>query len=215
MTLHEPGSNRPPRGTAFSREEAIELEDRVRIRISALENQNRGLRRTVGVLSLLFLVPLALSVLLLYKVPGLAGGADVVEARSFVLRGDGGATLGEWKVGDDGATRLTFRDAAGVQRLSLAVVDGSPGLSLAAEDGGRRVVLGLLPDRTATLVFADREGIPRAVMGLSRDEAANLVFADAGGISRVGFGVERNGLGSVLLPDDTGDSASAGDGDGR
>ena len=71
---------------------------------------------------------------------------------------------------------------------------------MADDNGRRRVVIGVLPDETASLVFADREGLPRAVMGLSKEKSVNLVFADAGGISRVGFGVESDGQGSVLLP---------------
>ena len=67
----------------------------------------------------------------------------------------------------------------------------------------RRAVLGLLPDETTTLVFADGGGIPRAVLGLTRADEANLVFADADGVTRMGMGLAGDGFGSVMMPEDT------------
>ncbi len=58
-------------------------------------------------------------------------------------------------------------------------------------------MLGLLPDQTTTLVFADGRGVPRAVLGLTSADEANLVFADAQGESQIGMGLDSSGIGSV------------------
>ena len=90
------------------------------------------------------------------------------------------------------------------ERLSISVrSEGYPGLSLSNEAGERRVALGLLPDETTTLVFADGQGVPRAVLGLVRGDAANLLLADSEGVSRIGFGLDSGGVGSVILPNES------------
>jgi hypothetical protein len=63
--------------------------------------------------------------------------------------------------------------------------------------------MGLLPDESTSLVFADGAGLPRAVLGLSRGDAAHLVFADADGVTRVALGLDEMGMGSVILPGDS------------
>ena len=74
-------------------------------------------------------------------------------------------------------------------------------MSLANAQGQRRVALGLLPDETTSLVFADGAGVPRAVLGVTRGEAASLVFANAEGQGLVGLGVDGSGIGSAMLPE--------------
>ena len=76
-------------------------------------------------------------------------------------------------------------------------------MSLVNSNGRSRAALGLLPDESTSLVFADGSGVARAVLGLSRGDAAHLVFADAGGVSRVALGLDGTGVGSVILPQDS------------
>ena len=73
-------------------------------------------------------------------------------------------------------------------------------MSLIDTGGQRRAALGLLPDGTTNLVFADGSGIARAVLGLGRADATHLVFADAKGVSQVALGLDGNGVGSMMLP---------------
>nr|NIT88350.1 hypothetical protein [Gemmatimonadota bacterium]NIV62535.1 hypothetical protein [Gemmatimonadota bacterium] len=57
---------------------------------------------------------------------------------------------------DDGGASLKLLDIEQRERLSFSVRgEGYPGLSLSSAEGERRVALGLLPDGTTSLVFAD------------------------------------------------------------
>lgn len=183
-----------------------EIESRVRARFRAMEEDNRRLRAQIRVLGLGFGLTLCLFGLVWFA-PGLVGGAatgDIVEAQSFRLVGTDGVVRGEWGVDAEGAARLSLLDHRRQPRLNLTVLNsGFPGVALINEDGQRRAVLGVLPDETTTLVFADMGGIPRAVLGLTHADEANLVFADAEGVTRLGMGLAGNGVGSVMMPQDT------------
>ena len=186
-----------------------EIEDRVRARIRAMEEDWHGMQTRVRLLGLGLGLTLCLLGLVMFA-PGLIGtsaSADVVEGQHFRLLGADGLVRGEWGVAEDGSTRLSLLDQRRQPRLNLTVLgSGFPGMALINDDGQRRAVLGLLPDNTTTLVFADGGGIPRAVLGLTHADEANLVFADAEGVTRMGMGIAGNGLGSVLMPQDTVDS---------
>jgi hypothetical protein len=70
--------------------------------------------------------------------------------------------------------------------------------------------MGIEPDETTTLVFADGSGVARAVLGLSRADAAQLVFADADAVGRVALGLDGSGLATVILPEDLASSGEGG-----
>ena len=186
-----------------------EIEDRVRARVRATEEDTRRMQIQVRLLGLGFGLTLCLLGLVIFA-PGLIGASpsvDIVEAQRFRLIGADGGLRGEWGVDEDGSTRLSLVDQRRQPRLNLTVLEsGFPGMALINGDGQRRAVLGLLPDQTTTLVFADGGGIPRAVLGLTNADEANLVFADAEGVTRMGMGLGGNGMGSVLMPNDTVDT---------
>jgi hypothetical protein len=192
-----------------------EIEDRVRARVRAMEEDTRRMLTQVRLLGLGFGLTLCLLGLQIFA-PGLIGASasvDVVEAQRFRLLGADGVIRGEWGIDEDGSARLSLLDQRRQPRLNLTVLEsGSPGMALINGDGQRRAVLGLLPDQTTTLVFADGGGIPRAVFGLTNADEANLVFADAEGVTRMGMGLAGNGLGSVLMPQDTVDTPTGPDG---
>jgi hypothetical protein len=154
-----------------------------------------GLVAALGLASAAFVWPGAL---------GLNGEPEdpgTLSVRHLVLVDGNGDPRGEWRVDEEGNSRLTFQDRQGKTRLSLSVLSGgSPGLSLINADGQRRAALGLLPDETTSLVFADESGVARAVLGLGRGDATHLVFADARGNSQVALGVDGNGAGTMMLP---------------
>ena len=188
-----------------------EMEERLHARIRAVERQARGLRTRVRWLGLALLGAVALAAFALVN-PGFLdgtrlGGSEptVVEATRIVLVNENGIPRGEWFVDEEGNGRLAMLDQQQRERLLLTVRGaGYPGISLSNAAGQRRVALGLLPDETTSLVFADGAGVPRAVLGLTRGESANLVLADREGVSRIGLGLDGDGMGSVLLPEPEG-----------
>ncbi len=204
-----PGDLRSP---GVSKEVLVELEDRLRLKITDLERENRSLKVITRLLAVGLLVPIVLAVVLFMAAPALiipGSGFDSVESERFILRDHNGVVRGEWAISDDGASRITISDPAGNSRLNLAVLgNGSPGLSLADGAGTRRIALGSI-DETSTLVFADREGGPRVILGLPGDGSGSLVFADGGGITRVGMSVEQNGTASLMLPVEEGPDEGA------
>lgn len=183
-----------------------EMEDRLRARMSLLEDAQKRLRgrlRMVG-LGLAAVVALLVAVAVEPSLVGAMRSGDVIDARGVRLVDAAGSVRGEWSVDPDGSTRLTLMDQQSRQRLNLSVLrTGFPGLALVNDAGQRRAVLGLLPDQTTTLVFADARGTPRAVLGLTNADAANLVFADSEGISRLGMGLDGDGMGSLIMPPDS------------
>jgi hypothetical protein len=62
------------------------------------------------------------------------------------------------------------------------------------------VILGLLPDGTSSLVFADRLGTARSVYSFTPNGASSVIFADQGGTTRAIVGVDTRG--NALLSGD-------------
>jgi hypothetical protein len=62
-------------------------------------------------------------------------------------------------------------------------------------------VLGLLPDQTVSLLFADENGTTRTVLSLVRGGSSTLVFADRSGSAKVGVGVDARGQSTLTLPE--------------
>jgi hypothetical protein len=62
-------------------------------------------------------------------------------------------------------------------------------------------VLGLLPDQTVSMLFADDNGTTRTVLSLVRGGASTLVFADRSGSAKVGMGVDDRGQSTLTLPE--------------
>jgi len=184
-------------------------EERLRRRLLAVEKEAENLRSRGRFLSLGLAVSLVLAGFAAFSQTALGGGGKELQATSLrteriVLEDSDGSQRGEWRVDEEGNSRLTILDRQGNTRLSLSVLNaGFPGLSFTNGSGQTRAALGLLPDESTSLVFADGAGVPRTVLGLSRADAAHLVFADAEGVSRVALGLDGDGEGSVILPEET------------
>lgn len=191
---------------------AREFEDVVVDRLRKVERTNGSLRRWVGILGLFVALLMAAAAYLGYQVitgaPAFA--AQRVTAREFVLADAAGHTRGVWEIGQHGAARIVLQDRSGRPRLRLSVLgdDGSPGLTLLDDHEMPHVVLGILPDGTTSLVFADAAGHSRAVLGVAGD-AANLVFADRFGTTRANLGVDAGGRPDMTLVDQGSDSTTS------
>jgi hypothetical protein len=169
-------------------------------RVDQVERENARLRRLATIFGAGLAVALLLPIALVF---GRGGGdevADVLQARSFVLRDENGVARGALEMARDGGVVLTLRDSDARDRARLSLLaDGSPGLTFADREGRTRAVLGVLPDQTSTLVFADQSGRSRAVLGVTQDQSSTLVFADRFGETRVGVGVDGDGTPNVTL----------------
>jgi hypothetical protein len=184
-------------------------EDRLRHRLLSLERETVRLKKQIRFFGIGLLGALALAVVaalgpLLFTRGSGELDMDLVRTRQLVLEDVDGTQRGEWRVDEEGNSRLSVFDRQGRTRLSFSVLNGGfPGMSLRNASGETRAALGVLPDESANLVFADGAGTPRTVLGLSRADASHLVFADAAGMSRVALGLDATGEGSVILPGDT------------
>ncbi|MDX1646598.1 MAG: hypothetical protein R3304_05605 [Longimicrobiales bacterium] len=180
----------------------VATEEGLRTRLTIVESEAARLRQTLRWIW----VGMAASVGLIVGIAASSGAFNdepgVVEATRLLLVNEEGKARGEWLIDDEGNARIVLKDQQQRDRMLLSVRTGGwPGIALVNEAGQRRVALGLLPDETTSLVFADGGGIPRAVLGLTGGESANLVLADREGVSRIGLGLDGSGMGSVLLPD--------------
>jgi hypothetical protein len=186
------------------REHLVDVEDRLIARISAVETQNRALRRLTTALSVLVGLGLVVGVIHFMAPTALEfvrPNVGVIEANGFVVRDRDGAVRGQLVVEDDGRVRFSLHDLTETRRVSVSVLSGgSPGLALTDREGQNRLAMGVANDGSSTLVFADRAGNPRAVLGLSSDESAGLSIVDGGGVRRVELGVDSNGMATVLVP---------------
>lgn len=173
-------------------------------RMSALESQNRSLRRRLGIVTLLLLVVMAVSAVALYLTPAFPWSPATASfsASRFELTDGSGNVRGAWFVREDGSARLVMHDRSDVERLRMTVLaGGAPGIVFAGGAGEPRVVLGVLPDETASLVMADNQGVSRAVLGIGTDQSVNLVFADRTGAMRSALGTDSRGQATFMLPD--------------
>src|SRR5215204_7812246 len=139
-----------------------ELERGMTIRTAELERENRRLRRIwMGTLvSVALLLGLATALVLVAARHGLPGTvADVIEARQFMLRDKNGTIRGSWTAADDGSMRLQLQAPGTKAGLSLSVLaGGASGITVRDSAGRSRAVLGLLPDQTVSMLFADENG---------------------------------------------------------
>ena len=151
-----------------------ELERGMTIRTQELERENRRLRRLwMGtVVSVALLLGLATALVIVAARHGLPGTvADVVEARQFLLRDRSGAIRGSWSAAADGSMRLLMQTPGSKAGLSLSVLrGGASGITVRDSAGRSRAVLGLLPDQTVSLLFADENGTTRTVLSLVRGD---------------------------------------------
>jgi hypothetical protein len=174
-------------------------------RLEAVERENARVRRISTFTMALLAVTLGLAAAVIYMasrrgMPGLV--ADVLEARSFVLRDKSGQIRGAWGFGDDGTLRLSLQGGADRRSITLNLLaDGSAGMSFSDSAGNPRVVLALLPDATGSLAFADASGSTRTAYGINPNGSVTLVFADRQGRTRAGIGVDPRG-GSMLTVDE-------------
>ena len=181
-------------------------------RLEAVERENARVRRISTFTMALLAVTLGLAAAVIYMasrrgMPGLV--ADVLEARSFVVRDRSGQVRGAWGFGDDGTLRLTLQNAGDRRSITLNLLaDGAAGLSFSDSVGNPRVVLALLPDATGSLAFADAAGGTRTAYGINPNGSVTLVFADRSGRTRAGIGVDPRGS-SMLTLDESGAPAAA------
>lgn len=197
---------------------AQELERGVMLRIQALEQENRQLRRytTLGLVVAGILAGLAAVLLVVSARNGFSGSAaDVVQARRFVLRDANGVVRGIWGIEKTGELQFVLRDAKSRPRVRVMLLDGgASGLTLSDSAQHTRAVLALLPDETTTLTFADGSGQTRTVLGANADGASTIVFADREGNTRAGMGVDKAGTGTFTLLDRNG-TQTGGDSSGQ
>jgi hypothetical protein len=182
-----------------------ELERGFTIRTGELERENRRLRRIwMGTLiAVALLLGLATALVIVAARQGIPGTvANVVEARQFLLRDKTGAIRGSWSAADDGSMRFLMQTPGTKAGLSFSVLGGgASGITVRDTAGRSRAVLGLLPDQTVSLLFADENGTTRAVLSLVRGGSSTLVFADRGGSAKVGMGVDARGQSTLTLPE--------------
>jgi hypothetical protein len=187
----------------------LELERGMTIRIQELERENRRLRRLwMGTLvSVALLLGLATALVIVAARHGLPGTvADVIEAREFLLRDAAGTVRGSWSAAADGSMRLVFQAPGSKAGLALSVLGGgASGITVRDSAGRSRAVLGLLPDQTVSLLFADENGTTRTVLSLVRG-GSSLVFADRSGSAKAALGLDARGTGTFTLRDRSGAS---------
>jgi len=158
------------------------------------------LARCVRVALLLGLATALVLVAARHGLPGTV--ADVIEARQFMLRDKNGTIRGSWTAADDGSMRLQLQAPGTKAGLSLSVLaGGASGITVRDTAGRSRAVLGLLPDQTVSMLFADENGTTRTVLSLVRGGASTLVFADRSGSAKVGMGVDARGQSTLTMPD--------------
>ncbi len=193
-------------------------EDRLRQRLLSLEREADWLRSRVRLLSIGLLVTLVLGAIGAFSqgIPGigkrdLALGTLTTERVSLVDAQ--GVVRGEWRVDEEGNSRMALMDRRERSRLSMSVLSGgSPGLSLINANGKSRAALGLAEDESTNLVLADGGGLPRVVLGLSTGDAAQLVFIDANQMPQIALGLDEMGLANVILPEDSPPEGSGAEG---
>ncbi|MBT8398310.1 MAG: hypothetical protein KJN92_15155, partial [Gemmatimonadetes bacterium] len=124
-------------------------EDRLRRRLLAVERETERLRGRARIFGIGLLVSLVLAAVATLSPHLLALGGnsvdlDTVTARRMVLVDSEGVQRGEWRVDEEGNSRLRVLDRRSRTRLSFSVLsDGSPGLSLTNANGKRRAGLAL------------------------------------------------------------------------
>ena len=184
-------------------------------RLEAVERENARVRRISTLTMALLAITLGLAAAVIYMasrrgMPGLV--ADVLEARSFVLRDRAGQVRGAWGFAEDGTLRLTLQNAGDRRSVTLNLLaDGSAGMSFSDSAGNPRVVLALLPDATGSLAFADAAGNTRSAYGINPNGSVTLVFADRNGRTRAGIGVDPRGGSMLTLDEMTATADSAGE----
>lgn len=105
----------------------------------------------------------ALTILALAPAPA-RGSGTVVQAEEFVLRDHQGNVVGAVSAGDGDRPSFILYDRDGTVRLVLeATPDGSPALTLAGDEGGHRVSLGIVGQLLSVLASRDLGDWPRAL----------------------------------------------------
>lgn len=105
----------------------------------------------------------ALTILALAPTPARANG-NVVQAEEFVLRDHQGNVVGALSAGEGERPSLVLYDRDGTVRLVLeATPDGSPALTLAGDEGGYDVPLGIVSQLLSPLTSRDLVDWPGAL----------------------------------------------------
>ena len=172
-------------------------------RMERIERENRRLRRSGTTMLIGMAIVLGITVtVFIYSGSFGAGVSRNIAARQFTIRDEKGTSRGTWGIADDGTVRFILSDQSGHPRVRVSLfADGSSGVSLADSADRKLVVLGA----TATFPEVARAvkalPVPRAVLGMSPNGSANLVFADRDGATKAGLGVDARGQGSFTLAD--------------
>jgi hypothetical protein len=174
-------------------------------RLTAVEEDNRRLRRLSIALIVITAILAGLAVALMFVASryGLPGStAQIVAARQFVMRDADGKVRGLWGTDEKGAVRLVLQDDAGQARMRLSLLDdGATGFALIDSAGHNRAVFAMLPDQSISLALADATGKTRSVLGLARDGSSSLIFTDRTGVPRTTMAVDARGIGTISASD--------------
>lgn len=140
----------------------------VRLRLDALERQNRRLRRSLG--------GVVLATFAIVAVGAKAPASRVLEAEQLLIRDANGHTRAI--LGIDPASRATglaILGPSGARRIGVGVKsDGTAGIALSDESGDLRAGLATTPAGKATVSLYDEEGSIRAGLGVVEDGTPRL-----------------------------------------
>jgi hypothetical protein len=139
-----------------------------RLRLDALERQNRRLRRVLGAASV--------AVFAVVAVGATAPAPRVIEAEQVLIRDANGRTRAI--LGLDPASHsagLAVLGASGARRIGVGVKsDGTAGIALSDERGELRAGLATTPAGKASVSLSDETGSIRAGLGVVEDGTPRL-----------------------------------------
>jgi len=140
-------------------------------RLEDLEQQNRRLKRALGLVFVL---------LGSFALMGMAAKRGrPVQATEFILRDTEGATRAALRMGSSGPRLLFYDENGKAVRVLLGVLSSGPALGLYDKTGKTRVSLGITSNG-ANLTFNDADEKLRAELGMLT-EGPNLMFFNADG----------------------------------
>jgi hypothetical protein len=99
--------------------------------------------------------------------------------------------------GDLSARRLAIVDDAGVERLSMDILDGVPNVMFYDRADKQRLMISVNRLGTPMIAFFDRDEATRLSLSLAKDDSPHLHMHDESGKRRVTLGVYRE-FGSAL-----------------
>jgi hypothetical protein len=162
-----------------------------------------NLRRAVRRLQLLAAGALALSVVALAAVVGLAlARAGDTTAENVWLRTPSGLIVASLAQRREGSVEFAIGDAGGRTRAALIVRDdGAPGLVLRDQNGQQRLAIALSPSGDPGLWMFDQASRPRVVVGAGSEGTWGISVRDERGVDRLVCAVDQSGSPGFSLTD--------------